>query len=105
MRARISSALLVQINGLDEVQPGPICRCEGKSEVKVKPLPLREPVSDHLGLMRPVVVPDQIHLELPSHRGIDRGKELAKLGDDEPHVPALQQRSGDRRQRYTRLHG
>ena len=68
---------------LDEVQPRPVRR----REVDVKARALREPVSDQRGLMRPVVVHDQMDVEVPRHGGVDRVEELPELdrrdGDDE----------------------
>ena len=65
---------------LHEVQPRPIRR----REVDVKARALREPMSNHRGLMRPVVVHDQMGVEVPRHGSIDRVKELPELGRTMP---------------------
>ena len=45
---------------LDQVEPRPVRR----REVDVKTRSLREPILDHWSLVRPVIVHDQMHVEV-----------------------------------------
>ena len=60
---------------LDEIQPGPVGRCE----VHVEARALRQPVANQRRFMRTVVVHDQMDVELFRHRGVDRIEELSEL--------------------------
>jgi hypothetical protein len=60
---------------LDQVQPGAV----GRGEVDVKARPFRQPVPNQRHLMRPVVVHDQMHVEVARHRGINGVQELPEL--------------------------
>ena len=60
---------------LYQVEPRPVGRCE----MDVKARPFGEPVADQRRLVRPVIVHDQVHIELLRHRGVDRVEELPEL--------------------------
>ena len=69
-----SAYLLVRELGkppLDEIEPRPV----GRREVDVKPWPLGQPALNQRGLVRAVVVQN----EMDGHGGVDRTEELARL--------------------------
>ena len=60
---------------LNQIDP----RAAGGREVDMKPGPFRKPASDRRGLVRAVVVQDQMHVELPGHVGFDGVEKRAEL--------------------------
>ena len=60
---------------LDEVEP----RAVGRGEVQMEPRTLGEPAADERGLVRAVVVQNQVDVEVCRHGGVDRVQELAEL--------------------------
>jgi hypothetical protein len=65
---------------LHEVQPGSV----GGREVDVEARTFGEPVPDHRRLVRPVVVHDQMHVEVTRDRGIHRIQELPEFARTMP---------------------
>src|SRR5688572_23617341 len=65
---------------LDQVQPGPI----GRREVHVKARALGLPVPDQGRLVRPVVIYDQLDVEVPRCGGINRVEKLSKFDREMP---------------------
>ena len=57
------------------VDPGAICR----REVDMKARPFREPLPDDVGLMRAVVVQDDVNIEICRYTGFDRIQKPAEL--------------------------
>lgn len=60
---------------LDLVDP----RGTGRREVQVEARVSQHPTMDHLGLVRAVVVHDQVHVEVGGHLAVDKIEELAEL--------------------------
>src|SRR5580700_2369344 len=60
---------------LDQVEPG----AAGRSEVQMEARMAQEPALDGRGLMGAVIIEDQVQLQFIRHRGVDGGKEAAKL--------------------------
>ena len=52
----------------------------------MKPRALEEPASDQDGLMRPVLIEDQVDREVARHVGLSGLKELAKLNGPVPSI-------------------
>lgn len=59
----------------DEVEP----RAPGGREVQVEPRPTGQPAVNARGLVRAVVVENQVHVQLRGHGGVDGVEELAEL--------------------------
>src|SRR3982751_4691253 len=73
-----TAGLLVRHLGkeaLDLVQPG----TAGRGQMHVPARPLRQPVADQRGLVRGVVVPDQMHVEIARHTRFDLIEELTEF--------------------------
>src|SRR3954454_8430872 len=60
---------------LDLVQPG----TAGRGQMHVPARTLRQPVADQRGLVRGIVVPDQMHVEIMRHADLDLIEELAEF--------------------------
>ena len=60
----------------DKIEPRPV----GRGEVDVEPRPLREPGPDQRRFVRPVVIHDQMHLEVSRSGRVDGIQELPEFG-------------------------
>ena len=80
---------------LHEVEPG----STGRREVYVKPRALEQPAPDQGGLMRPVIIEDQVDREVARHVGLNGLKKLAKLNGPVPSMGLPDDGTGLRIQR------
>src|SRR5450759_6034819 len=60
---------------LDHIDPRPV----GRGEVPLVAGTLREPPANECGLVRPVVVQDQVNVQVSRHVGINQVEELPKF--------------------------
>ena len=90
---------------LDEIEPRRVRR----GEVRMEPRVPREPSPDDRGLVRPVVIHDDVDVQGGGHLGVERGQERAELHGAMPatnlaqHLPRLHVQGREERRRAVPL--